>query len=138
MNSAGHADYDPIICYFFSKIVALLCNCDFGNTYIQGIQAYPEESVYVITCITLLCDSDKSVNLRFFRAVRFVPKRTLSSCHQVFGKSKRNVKKIRLIIIIIITIFIRRTDPITKKKQFKARNYKQQRKQQCTYTKLHI
>ena len=33
--------------------------------------------------------------------------------------------------------FIRRTDPITKKKQFKACNYKQQRKQ-CTYTKLHI
>ena len=27
-------------------------------------------------------------------------------------------------------------DPITNKKQFKARNYKQQRKQQCTCTKL--
>ena len=39
-----------------------------------------------------------------------------------------------IIIIIVITIFIRRTDPITNNKQFKARNYKQQ----CTYTKLHI
>ena len=39
---------------------------------------------------------------------------------------------------MIITIFIRRTDPIRNKKQFKARNYKQQRKQQCAYTKLHV
>ena len=47
---------------------------------------------------------------------------------------------ITIIIIIIITIFIWRADPITKMKQFKARNYKQHRKQQCrpTYTKLHI
>ena len=43
-----------------------------------------------------------------------------------------------IIIKIIKTILIRRTDPITNKKQFKAHNYKQQRKQQCTYTKLHI
>ena len=43
-----------------------------------------------------------------------------------------------IIIIIITTIFIRCTDPITNKKQFKVRNYKQQKQQQCTCTKLHI